>query len=208
MRRALVAGTLALFLLAGCDDAGQTDPDEDFMPGPGPGPSKVKVDTPELVALKDEVGMEDCRPGPGGGALPSVTVPCLGGGTAVDLSSLKGPMALSFWASWCTECKQEMPVLQDFHEQYGDQVPLLGVDFTDPFPGSALELARETGATYPSVADPGGDLQETDEFAKVLGLPYLALIDGDGEIAYAKFGVVESVDELTELVDEHLGVAL
>jgi thiol-disulfide isomerase/thioredoxin len=200
VRRAVLLAACLGLALTGCSSA------DDSVPGPGP--AKVSVDDPDLAAVKERIGMADCAPGPGGGALPAVTLPCLGGGRSVDLSSLRGPMVISFWAAWCEECRVEMPVLQDFHDRYAEEVPLLGIDWVDQYPGSALELAGETGATYPSLADPGGDLQETSEFAKVSGLPYLVLLDEDGEIAHAEFGVVESVDELVGLVDDHLGVAL
>jgi hypothetical protein len=101
-----------------------------------------------------------------------------------------------------------MPILQAFHEQYGEQVPVLGIDSTDVYPGTALEQLRDRGVTYPQLADPGGDLQDTDEFARVRGYPYLALVDANGEIAYEKFGAVDSADELESLVKEHLGVSL
>jgi thiol-disulfide isomerase/thioredoxin len=208
VRRALaVVAALAVLPLLGCENSGDVEDRSNGMDSGLP-PAEVDVATPELVALKKETGMEDCRPGPGGGALPAVTLPCLGGGTPVDLSSLRGPMVLSFWAAWCTECKAEMPVLQDFYERHGDQVELLGVDFTDRFPGSALKLAQETGATYPSVADPLGDLRETEEFSRVIGLPYIALVDEDGEIAHAELGVIDSLEEIEDLVEEHLGVTL
>ena len=147
---------------------------------PGPGPSKVDVDTPELRELKAEVGIEPCRPGPGGGALPAVTLPCLGGGTSVDLSTLRGPMVLNLWAAGCEPCREEMPVLQDFHEQYGDRCRCSASTSRTPYPGSALEEAGERGVTYPSLADPGGDLMDTDEFAKIRGLPMLYFVDADG----------------------------
>ena len=208
MRRALAAVTAAscLLVLAGCSD---DDPKADMLTyDGGPPPSSVEVDTPDLRALKAEAGVEDCVPGPGGGALPAVEVACLGGGPSVDLSSLRGPMVVNIWQSACTLCEHEMPILQAFHEQYGDQVPVLGIDSTDVYPGTALEQLRDRGVTYPQLADPGGDLQDTDEFARVRGYPYLALVDTNGEIAYEKFGAVDSADELESLVEEHLGVSL
>ena len=81
-----------------------------------PAPSSVKVDTPELRELKAEAGIEDCEPGPGGGALPAVTLACLGGGPTVDLSSLRGPMVHQLLAVRCVQCEEEMPILQAFHE--------------------------------------------------------------------------------------------
>ena len=200
MKRLLVALATVVLLLAGCDD------DTRFVPGPGP--SKVNVDTTELRTLKAEVGMEDCPPGPGGGALPAITLPCLGGGSDVDLSSLRGPLLLSLWQAGCAPCRKEMPALQAFDDQYGDRVPVLGVDFADQYPGSALEEAQKRGVTYPSLADPGGDLQGFDEFAKIAGLPTMYFIDADGTIAFQRSGGVESVDEVADLVREHLGVQL
>jgi thiol-disulfide isomerase/thioredoxin len=203
VKRALLAA-MALVLVAigsGCSE-GRAD----LVPGPGP--AKVDVDTPELRAIKQDAGIEPCRPGPGGGALPAVTLPCLGGGDPVDLSTFRGPMLINIWQSACQECRVEMPVLEDFHQQYADQVPLVGLDFVDVFPGSALELARDGGVTYPLLADPGGELQSQSDFPRVPGYPFTLFIDAEGEVAYTEPGAIESMDELLALVDQHLGVAL
>ena len=117
-------------------------------------------------------------------------------------------MVINLWQSACTACEHEMPILQAFHEQYGDTVAVLGIDSTDTFPGTALEQLAERGVTYPQLADPDGDLQETSVFAKVRGYPHLTFIDADGEVVYEKAGAVESADELNDLVEEHLGVTL
>jgi thiol-disulfide isomerase/thioredoxin len=196
---ALAAAVLAV-VSAGCDDEAQLVP--------GPGPSQVEVNTPELRALKATTGMEDCAPGPGGGALPDITLPCLGGGTSVDLASLRGPLVLSFWYAGCEPCKEEMPALEQFHTTYGAQVPVIGVDFIDTYPGSALQEIKERGVTYPSLADPGGDLQQYDEFAKIPGMPTMFFVDAEGKIAYQRSGGVETSSEVADLVREHLGVDL
>ena len=47
---------------------------------------------------------------------------------------------INLWQSACTACEDEMPILQAFHEEYGDQVAVLGIDSTDTRPGEALEL--------------------------------------------------------------------
>ncbi len=204
MRKAVaaLAAVLLVAALAGCDD------DREGPIIPGPGPSKVRVDTPELRTLKAKIGMEDCAPGPGGGALPAITLPCLGGGAGVDLSSLRGPLVLSLWQAGCAPCREEMPALQAFDDQYGDRVPVLGVDFADQYPGSALEEAGQRGVTYPSLADPGGDLMDTDTFAKISGMPMMYFVDADGSIAYVRPGGVDSEEEIVDLVREHLEVNL
>lgn len=175
-------------------------------------PPDVEVDTPALRAAKAEMGMEDCAPGMGEaveGGLPEVTLPCLGGGPDVDLSSLRGPMVINLWQAGCVPCEKEMPVLEEFHQQYADRVALVGVDFNDVHPASALELAARTGATYPSIADPGGDLMTEDAFAiGRRGLPAFVFVDADGVVVGQDSGGVDSLAEVEDLVELHLGIDL
>ena len=175
-------------------------------------PPDVEVDTPALREAKARIGMEDCVPGDGEpveGGLPEVTLPCLGGGPDVDLSSLRGPLVINLWQANCEPCREEMPALEAFHQQYADRVSILGIDFNDVHPGRALVLADETKATYPSIADPGGDLLAEDTFAVARrGLPAFVFVDEDGRVVGQASGGVDSVDEVADLVAEHFGITL
>ncbi len=42
-------------------------------------------------------------------------------GNPVTLSELDGLIILDFWATWCPPCKVEIPYLQSFHEEFGEQ---------------------------------------------------------------------------------------
>lgn len=175
-------------------------------------PPDVEVDTPALRQVKERIGMDDCVPGRGAAVadgLPDVTLPCLGGGPDVDLSSLRGPMLINLWQFNCGPCRKEMPALERFHQLYGDQVAVLGIDFNDVHPEGALALAEETGATYPSLADPGGELMGEETFAIARrGLPAFVLVDADGTVVGQSSGGVDSVDEVKELVADQLGITL
>ena len=140
------------------------------------------------------------------GGLPAVTLPCLGGGPAVALSALRGPLVVNVWASWCGPCREEMPVLQEFHATHGNEVPVLGVDFQDPNTGLAIEQLAERGVTYPSVADTEAVLKA--EPLRATALPLTALVDEDGVVVRVLPMELESVGELEALVREHLGVDL
>ena len=147
---------------------------------PPPGRADVDVDTAELRDLKDEAGIEDCQDGPGDGGLPDVTLPCLGGGTDVDLSTLRGPMVVNLWAIWLRAVPQgDADATRQFHEKYGDQVAVLGIDYQDTQPGAALALAQETGVTYPLLADPDGELLEQTEL-RLAKAPAVPAVDADG----------------------------
>jgi thiol-disulfide isomerase/thioredoxin len=194
---ALVAAAVLLVATA-CADAGVPE-------------ASIDVGTPELVRAKAAAGVEPCAPGPGPkvvGGMPSVDLPCLGGGRDVDVSSLRGPMLVSIWAYWCQPCRDEMPVLQAFYAAHGDRVPVLGIDYLDTQPGGALSLMESTGATYPTLADPSGDLSAQAPLPAIRGLPFLLLIDADGKVAFILNKQVTSRRELLDLVDEHLGVRL
>ncbi len=201
-RRAVAVGVLlALTALTSCaPEAGSSAGRE------GPSESNVQVDTPELRRLKAAAGVEECRPGTAeDGALPPISLPCLGGGERVDLSTLGGPLVINFWAASCGPCRTEMPALQEFYEAHGDQVPVLGIDFLDTVPKGALELVQQTGVTYPLLADPGGELQGTD--LRPIALPTFAFLAEDGEVTMVGGGI-DSAAELEELVADHLGVDL
>lgn len=199
----LAAAALAVLLVSGC--AGSPDEPLAFEGRPN-----VEVDSSELRELKAQAGVEPCEPGSGApvdGGLPELELACFGGGDPVDLSSLRGPLVINLWASWCSPCRKEMPVLQDFHEQYGDTVPTLGVAWQDVQTTAAMELVVSTGVTYPLLADPAGDWGVIDGMP-VRGLPGIVLVARDGTIAYRNLEVIDSVDQLVGLVEEHLGERL
>jgi thiol-disulfide isomerase/thioredoxin len=202
MTRAVLALVLAAVLTACTSDGGRIDVR----------PPDVDVDTPALREVKARIGMEDCAPGTGEpveGGLPELTLPCLGGGPDVELSSLRGPVVINLWQAFCEPCREEMPALEEFHQQYGDRVPVLGIDFNDVHPDGALALAEETGATYPSVADPGGELMAEDTFAVARrGLPAFVFVDAEGKVVAQDSGGVDSVAEIKAKVAEHLGIQL
>lgn len=180
-------------LLTACDQAEPT------------GACRVDVDTAELRADKAAAGIEDCPPGGGDADLPDVELACLGGGTAGSLAEVQGPAIVNFWASSCGPCVKEMPALAAFDEQYGDRVAVIGVDYLETYPGAAIDLARQSDVTYPSYADACGDLQETD--LVINGLPQFVFVAEDGSVQQVAGGV-ESVDELVDLVGEHLDIDL
>ncbi|GAB2758276.1 TlpA family protein disulfide reductase [Nocardioides pakistanensis] len=200
------AAAAAVLMLASCAPAGDDGTGRGFTP-----PAvDVDVDTPALRAAKKAAGIADC-PQPDGPTpqaeepMPDVTLPCLGGGDPVDLTELRGPMVINLWAQWCPPCREELPYYQELHERAGDRLTVLGVDHLDTRPELAIELLAETGVTYPSLADPAGELRAP---FRVRGLPGIVFLDEDGEVVAVEFVVIESFDQLADLVETHLGVSV
>lgn len=169
---------------------------------------KVDVDTPELVGDREAAGIADCTALPteaGASELPDIALHCLGSTESMSLADVKGPAIINVWSTTCGPCREEMPVLQQFHEQYGDQVPLLGLNFLDTYPGAAIDFARLKGVTYPSVADACGDLQKSDLVLQVL--PQFLFVRADGSFEQ-KAGGIDSLDEIVTMAEDNLGIEL
>ncbi len=117
-------------------------------------------------------------------------------------------MVINFWATTCTTCREEMPVLEAFHQRHGDEVAVVGIDFQETQPDDAVELVADTGVTYRLLADRLGDLNGADPLPNFQGLPLQVFVDDDGEVAYMAYEAFESVEEIEAMVGEHLGVDL
>ena len=196
--RLLVVALVALLLTA-CGSPDST----------APGAAQIDVGARDLVAYKAKTDIPACAPGTGGavdGGLPEVSLPCLGGGPSVDLASLRGPMLVNLWASWCAPCRKEMPALEAVHRQYGKRLTVLGIDYTDAQPGAALQLAVASRVTYPLLADPQSALLGKEPFGARIGLPVTALVDADGKVVHVEAGA-QTRAGFAAMVREHLGLS-
>lgn len=182
MRRARRTLALALasgLLLSGCAGGGD---EPGSTPPPGGGDAQPSLE------------------GQTGGELPDVTLDAFGGrGQPLDLGDLKGPAVVNVWASWCTPCRKELPYYQQLSQALDGEVSVIGIDFQDTQTEKAQQLIDDTGVTYPLYADPDGRVR-----AQVL--PQVVLVDADGEVAYQQYVEIESLQQLEDLVAEHLGV--
>ena len=156
----------------------------------------TKVDDDRLAACDEIDGEAD---------LPDLTLPCLGNDTEASLADIGGPAIVNVWGSWCGPCREEMPVIESFNQEYGAEVAVVGVAI-DTYPEAAAEFAAEKGVTYPSLLDGCGELQES-ELALGRGLPQTLFVSEDGTIERHS-GQIQSVDELVDLAEENLGIQL
>jgi cytochrome c biogenesis protein CcmG/thiol:disulfide interchange protein DsbE len=106
------------------------------------------------------------------------------GFTSADLA--KGSVRIvNFWASWCTECIEEHPLLDELKSRAG--VDIFGVSYKDQAAAARRYLGRY-GNPYAAVGvDPNG--RNAIEWG-VYGMPETFVINGRGEIAYKHVGPI------------------
>jgi peroxiredoxin len=99
-------------------------------------------------------------------------------GRKVSLADLKGKVILlNFWASWCYECRPEMPVLEKLHREFTKRgLAVLGVNLRES-DIAIKNYAADLGLTFPLVTDPNGTIAAS---YGVIGLPTTFLIGRDG----------------------------
>jgi len=76
--------------------------------------------------------LTSARPPEVGQPAPALVVQELDG-HGFDLGALRGKVVIvNFWATWCSPCRAEMPLLDAFYRRYHDQgVELLGLSIDD-----------------------------------------------------------------------------
>ena len=120
--------------------------------------------------------------------------------TLAELQAADGrALVVNLWATWCAPCLAEMPDLEAFHRQRGDDVLVLGLNISDS-PTRAADMTDELEITYLLGRDPEGAFVEA---LGAVGLPVTALIDRQGRLALVHQGPLD-LERLTDLVAEHL----
>jgi thiol-disulfide isomerase/thioredoxin len=180
MRKLVV---LALLLLCACQGGKAT-------PRTGPPECKAKG----LVSPGQAIPLECRFSRPEGGELA--------------LADLKGvPAIINFWASWCTNCIDEMPDLERAHGRLGDRVRIVGANLLGvqgETRSAARAFAKKTGITYEVIYDEGGLLYA--HFSARLLPPTTIFVDAQGIVRYRHFGPLDD-DKILQLSRRHLGIA-
>ena len=109
-------------------------------------------------------------------------------GNEVSLSDYQGKVVLlNNWATWCPPCKEEMPVFNEYYNQYRDQgFEVLAVEAGDPEP-EVRAFAEQEGLDFTILLDPDGKSLITFQNQS---LPNSFVIDRKGHLRLAWTGAI------------------
>jgi peroxiredoxin len=140
---------------------------------------------------------------------PNFTLPSLTGGDSVSLQDYRGEVVyLTFWASWCVPCRQEMPYLVQLwqrHQESGLQV--IGINAEEDA-AAAQQFANELALPFPLAQDKN---RTVSNLYRIPGLPTHFIVDRRGRIRFSGLGfnladVAAISQEVETLLQESAGV--
>jgi len=108
-------------------------------------------------------------------------------GEMINIDQYKGtPLIINFWATWCSPCRREMPLLNAIHSDRNiNDLTVIGIAIDEP--ELVRDFINELGIDFPILVGQG----EAYDLMKDLGnssitLPYTIFVEPDGLISWSK----------------------
>ena len=118
-----------------------------------------------------------------GGLVPAFEGETLSGQILTIDEDFDRPLIINFWATWCAPCAQEMPVVENLHQE---GMPVVGVNVGLEEEARVETWVDEAGLTFPIIVD---DSQRTLEaLYRIRAMPTTFFIDSDGIIQMVEAG--------------------
>ena len=99
----------------------------------------------------------------------------------------EGPILISFWATWCKPCIQELREYNKIYEEFKDDGFIIIAISTDSERSVAKvkPFISSMGYKFPVLLDTNSDVAR-DYYARVM--PYSVILNKDGQILYSHVG--------------------
>jgi thiol-disulfide isomerase/thioredoxin len=154
----LIAGTIALW------------PRDQSQPAPQAVPTPVRNDLP--TCARQGIALETMR---------DLTATCLADGRPADVAqAFAGPVLVNVWATWCSPCQEELPVLNDYATQPG-AIPVVAIA-VDSEAATATAMLTNLQVRLPSLLDQDGSVKRALKVPDFLPASYL--IDAQGRVNF------------------------
>ena len=134
-------------------------------------------------------------------------MPCLDGSSVINFHTIKGPIIINVWGSWCEGCREEMPYLVDLYatETFtSGKIKLLGIDVEESTLDAGPNFIKSHAMTWPHLLD----IDSKSKFVFGMGVPVTWFIDAKGDVIYKHIGSYRAKEELYQHVEKYFKVKL
>ncbi len=113
--------------------------------------------------------------------MPEFSLPSALDGQVVKSESFKGKaLVITFFATWCPPCRQEIPTLIQLHKEYGPQgFSVIGLSVDEGGPKIVAKLVEQEKINYPVLM---ADRSTARGFGGIAGIPTSFLVNKKGHV--------------------------
>lgn len=106
---------------------------------------------------------------------------------------------LNFWATWCTTCKAEMPVVNQLQKEYGDKLTIVGVLYEEPMDNAKLKKFMEQYNMRFVVVNSKDNMRLSKNIG-LTGVPEFYLYSKEGKLLQKTIASVD-IPAITKVID-------
>lgn len=112
-------------------------------------------------------------------------------------------LLINFWATWCSPCREEMPMLMDIQREHGPNgLQIVGIALDDA--QTASKFVETFGITYPILLGAEDVFTTSMAYGNEEGvLPYSVLVDKTGIVRWQYAGIIRH-EQITSLLSDLL----
>lgn len=113
--------------------------------------------------------------------MPHFTLKSASDGKTLDSNTFQGKVLLvTFWATWCPPCMQEIPSLISLQDEFGEKgFSVVGISVDQGGSSPVKRVIDKTGINYPVVM---ADSKITRDFGGIVGIPTSFLVNQKGQV--------------------------
>ena len=121
--------------------------------------------------------------------MPSFALENVRDGKIVDSSVFKGKvLLLTFFATWCPPCLEEVPVLIKLHEEMADAgFSVIGMSVDQQGPASVAKFIEKKAINYPVFL---AESKTANDFGGIYGIPVAFLVNKTGNVVKKYTGYI------------------
>jgi cytochrome c biogenesis protein CcmG, thiol:disulfide interchange protein DsbE len=109
-------------------------------------------------------------------------------------------LLIEFWATWCSQCKKSVPLLNRLHQRFGDELAVIGISDE---PVDKVSAMHEPAIDYYRATDTQARMKKA---LAVKGIPHVIIVEPGGAVVWEGFPLLEGYELTEEIVEKILAV--